>query len=349
MSALGGYLCALISVLGFGSNFTVVAKYDPGDGMFFQLVLCIGIWCTGLVIFLVRSTPTFYPLALLGGVIWCSGNCAVSFVIKSIGLGPGLVTWGTAALLIGWLTGFFGLFGLHNERPCMQSVPLNVIGFLLSVCALVVSLFIKKGAPQRTIKPTGDGVQPLTGILGNQPTEVDAVPSRESEEITPQRRMLAMLTAVGMGVCFGTNFHPSTWIQVHVDGASQDGLDYVFNQFCGILVASIFYFLVYAIYMRNQPAINPQIIVPGFLSGVLWAIAQACWFVANAEIGYSAAFPIILIGPGFVGSLWSIFLFKDIYGARNYQLICVYFILACSACACIVLSRKSNPPPPCAA
>ena len=27
----------------------------------------------------------------------------------------GLVTWGTTALIIGWLTGFFGLFGLPSE------------------------------------------------------------------------------------------------------------------------------------------------------------------------------------------------------------------------------------------
>merc|ERR1712046_125913 len=128
-------------------------------------------------------------------------------------------------------------------------------------------------------------------------------------------------------------------------GASQDGLDYVFNQFCGILLASIFYFLCYCAYMRNKPIMNPEIVLPGFCSGVLWVIAQTSWFVANAEIGYSAAFPIILIGPGFVGSLWSIFLFKDIYGARNYNIIAAYFFLACSACACIVLSRKSHPPP----
>ena len=65
--------------------------------------------------------------------------------------------------------------------------------------------------------------------------------------------------------------------------------------------------------------------------GVMWAIAQSCWFVANAtclhgsrlaafqmvspahrevQLGYSAAFPIILIGPGLIGSLWSVFLFK---------------------------------------
>jgi hypothetical protein len=175
------------------------------------------------------------------------------------------------------------------------------------------------------------------------------VAASESGEVNSQTRILGMLTATGMGICFGTNFHPTTWIQIHVDGASSNGLDYAFNQFCGILVTSIFYFLVYCAYKRNKPIINPQIALPGFVSGVIWAIAQTCWFVANTELGYSAAFPIILIGPGLVGSLWSIFLFKDIYGARNYRVLSLYFAFACGACACIVMSRKSNPPPPCAA
>merc|ERR1719352_1946423 len=107
----------------------------------------------------------------------------------------------------------------------------------------------------------------------------------------------------------------------HVAGASQDGLDYVFNQFCGILLASIGYFLLYCVYMGNEPKINPQIALPGFLSGVMWAVAQVCWFVANAELGYSTSFPIVLIGPGLIATLWSVFLFKDIRGARNYKVL----------------------------
>merc|ERR1719476_444798 len=100
-----GYLTALVAVLFFGSNFTVVAKYDAGDGMFFQLCLCLGIWVTGLVVFLIMGEPRFYPFALSGGAIWCTGNCMTVFIISAIGLGPGLVIWGATATLIGWLTG----------------------------------------------------------------------------------------------------------------------------------------------------------------------------------------------------------------------------------------------------
>jgi len=274
------------------------------------------------------------------------------FVIKNIGLGPGLVTWGTSALLIGWLTGFFGLFGLHNERVCMQSIPLNVAGFALSVCALVDSTLIKKGRP--LVDPKGNasgepGREPLSGTgAGVQPQSEEVESQSQPAEAPLAKSAIGYVSAILMGLCFGSNFHPSTWIMDHVDGASQNGLDYVFNQFCGILVASLFYFLCYCAYKRNKPIMNPEVVLPGFFSGVVWAIAQTAWFVANAEIGYAAAFPIVLIGPGFVGSLWSIFFFKDIYGARNYRIIAAYFVLAASACACIVLSRKTHPPPECA-
>eukprot|EP00927_Polykrikos_kofoidii_P014213 TRINITY_DN16213_c0_g2_i1.p1 TRINITY_DN16213_c0_g2~~TRINITY_DN16213_c0_g2_i1.p1 ORF type:complete len:342 (-),score=31.29 TRINITY_DN16213_c0_g2_i1:55-1080(-) len=336
-SVMLGYLCAFIAVLCFGSNFIVVAKYDAGDGMFFQFVLCLGIWCVGLVVFLLRDQPKFYPFALLGGAIWCSGNCCTIFVINRIGLGPGLVTWGTMSLLIGWLTGFFGLFGLPNERDCLEMPWLNVVGFCISCCALVASTFIKKGIVQ--IDEGARGLQLHDSAL-NTPGSSDRTTS--AVEVPASDRLMGILAALFAGSCYGLNFHPSSWIQDHVNGASQDGLDYVFNQFCGILTASTFYMLIYCVVKNNKPEINPEVVLPGFLSGVIWAIAQTCWFVANANLGYSAAFPIVLIGPGFVGSLWSVFLFKDISGRRNYIFIGVYFAFAVVACLCIVVSRKSG-------
>jgi len=156
-------------------------------------------------------------------------------------------------------------------------------------------------------------------------------------------RAKGVIAALLAGTCYGLNFLPSTLIQDYTQGASKDGLDYVFNQFCGILAASIVYFLVYCAATGNRPFVNPQIVLPGFFSGVMWATAQAGWFVANVDIGYSAAFPIIVIGPGVVGSMWSVLLFKDIRGRRNFYLLGTYFVLAVASCACIIASRKSTP------
>ncbi|CAE8653192.1 unnamed protein product [Polarella glacialis] len=288
MGVFEGYASAAIAVLLFGSNFTVVAKYDPGDGMFFQLVLCLGIWCTGLLIFLIQGAPTFYPFALLGGVLWSTGNCATVFIIKTLGLGPGLITWGTVALIIGWLTGFFGLFGIPSEQDQLQTPWLNVLGFVLSLCALVDSAFVTKTPAAADLSLEKLAVLPLVSseaqamleTYGENESERESADARVCENARKMaetgRRASGMLVAVVAGCFFGVSFLPSTWIMHHIAGASQDGLDYVFNQFCGILLASVFYFLAYCAYKNNRPAVNPEIILPGFVSGVMWAIGQAC-------------------------------------------------------------------------
>lgn len=342
MSVLQGYMCAAISVLFFGSNFSVVAKYDPGDGMFFQFALCVGIWCTGLVVLLLRGAPEFYPLALMGGAIWCTGNCLTVYIIKRIGLGPGLVTWGTSALIIGWVTGFFGLFGLPSDQENLRAPWLNVLGLGIAICALIESTFVKKSPPVQSLSSCAHtpSLQPASDEESQMATRYNDQ-SQIHNLSAASERTKGLLAALAAGCCYGLNFLPTSWIQHNVAGASQNGLDYVFNQFCGILVASTLYFLMYCTYMKNKPIIHAEIMLPGWLSGVMWGIAQSCWFVANAELGYSAAFPIILIGPGFIGSMWSVFLFKDIVGYTNYICLSGYFFLAVASCACIVTSRKT--------
>jgi hypothetical protein len=54
----------------FASGFTFAGCFA---GMFFQWVLCAGIWLTGLVLQIVRPA-TFYPVVILGGFIWATGK-----------------------------------------------------------------------------------------------------------------------------------------------------------------------------------------------------------------------------------------------------------------------------------
>ncbi len=89
-----GYICAAVSVICFGSNYVPVKKFQTGDGMFFQWILCVGIWLTGLVVNLIRDGPKFEPIAMIGGVLWCTGNLTVVPIIKLIGMGLGLLIWG---------------------------------------------------------------------------------------------------------------------------------------------------------------------------------------------------------------------------------------------------------------
>lgn len=51
---------------------------DSGNGVFFQWVQCAGIYCVGLIVHLFRNAPTFHPLTMLGGALWCTG---MSFLV----------------------------------------------------------------------------------------------------------------------------------------------------------------------------------------------------------------------------------------------------------------------------
>ena len=69
--------------------------------------------------------------------------------------------------------------------------------------------------------------------------------------------------------------------------------------------------------MRSNPRLNPRLVVPAFVSGLMWACANTAWFVANGKLSLAVAFPIITSGPGIVSSLWGVFVFREIRGARN--------------------------------
>lgn len=142
------------AVLLYGSNFVPVKRIETGDGkhsacgyildilkcspnlpplcfpgLFFQWVFCAAVWVVSMVGDMMLQSPKFHPFAMLGGVIWATGNltsCDSLFrrqssvvlimdadhfsagnlaavpVIKSIGLGLGILIWGSSSLMMGW-------------------------------------------------------------------------------------------------------------------------------------------------------------------------------------------------------------------------------------------------------
>lgn len=81
-------------------------------------------------------------------------------------------------------------------------------------------------------------------------------------------------------------------------GASQYDLDYVFAHSSGIFLTSTVYFVAYCVAMKSRPKLYPEAVLPGFLSGVLWAIATCCWFIANHSLSAVISFPIITAVSG---------------------------------------------------
>ena len=167
----------------------------------------------------------------------------------------------------------------------------------------------------------------------------------------------------------------------HDNKFSTNGLDYVFSHYFGIFVTATFIFLGYAIFSwvlfshrileffsrKNRPAINNEIVLPSFVSGIFWAVAQSSFFVANDNLSqtvrslfvyqfyripFQVTFPIITMLPGCIASVWSIVYFKEIQvrssvnlrwrmvqGNRNFVFLSIAMSITLCGSALVALSK----------
>ena len=373
----------VVAILGFGSNFVPVKRFETGDGMFYQWVMCIGVFLYGtllqLVLFAHPLGPTLtemesaitpadvhkatrpdafsvklYPAVFLGGALWATGNVMAVPVINAIGLGMGLLLWGCTNMLTGWASGRFINHALFPDVPAdtLQTEWLNDLGVVLVLVALTLYTRIEP----EPLEPTPEGMRPAgathedeqgsiaasNNILLQMPSaDESAVPKATATSSGTATRLVGIGLAMLSGIFYGSNFTPNTvLIAMHL--GSENPLDYVFSHFTGIFLASSFYFVAYCAYMRSAPRVYPRLILPGLLSGVVWAIAQTCWFLANNAVSMSVAFPIVTSGPGAVGALWGIFVFGEIRGRRNYLWLSTAIVLSAVGCALISVSKGDS-------
>jgi glucose uptake protein GlcU len=420
MNPLLAYGCALGAVLGFGSNFVPVKRYEASDGMFFQLVMCIGVWCVGCVVHGLTGYPEFQPWAMLGGCVWCMGNVMCVPVIKMIGLGQGMLIWGTTNMLVGWATGTFQLFGIKPHADVEVDRAMNYGGVFLAVVALSLYAlleptiktpeelrkergrsdsqqgledgllaghgmptpnfasimtgtphamsadpYIKRSESNQALQTMHDEmirrqVQSNAGDMSKEP-EQDLVALREVcatgstpsgsqdaaaafgvaaiDALSPaSKKVLGVSLALLAGCFFGSNFDPP--LKLISDGKDPAMLHYVYPHFCGILLTSIFFFIIYCAARRNEPVINRELFLPAFFSGVIWGLAQTCWFVVQGALPQEVAFPIVTSGPGLVASVWGMFVFNEISGRRNIMILVAAFVITAASDCLIVLSTK---------
>jgi hypothetical protein len=82
-----------------------------GDGMFYQLAVCVSIWSVGAIVNIIREFPSFYFLPMVGGFFWTSACLNNVPMIKMIGLGMATLISGTVGILVGWANvSYFDIF-----------------------------------------------------------------------------------------------------------------------------------------------------------------------------------------------------------------------------------------------
>lgn len=317
--------------------------------MFFQWLMCSAIYGFGLLLQLVlflspfekvgsgalsakpdAHSVKFFPFAMLGGALWATGNLLAVPTINFIGLSMGLLIWGSVNMLVGWATGRFGLFGVDQEA--VDSEALNYSGVACVLIALAMYTLIKPN--MNAEEPSDDRLLNMTScsLDGASP----AAPTVDARS----KRMIGTLLAIISGALYGSNFTPPFYMKDHKQGPAQM-LDYVFSHFSGIYFTSTVWFIVYCFVMKSSPRLYPRVVLPGLLSGLGWAIAQTCWFVANDSLGLSICFPIVTSGPGAVGAAWGVFVFGEITGKRNYAVLASAILLTIIGCVMVGISKSA--------
>ncbi|CAF0885812.1 unnamed protein product [Didymodactylos carnosus] len=343
-----GFVGCLVASLFFGSNFVPVKQFSAGDGFFFQFCFCVATWIIGLITDLIVANKRFYPLVLVGGILWTTGNLATVFCIKTCGLSVGLLIWGTTSLIVGWAGGRFGVLGLKAQVPTSTpKLAMNYISVVFAALSAVFFLFINsENTPRRSPSFSIKEDDKTADKLSEGNNMVMTVVEYPRDEDFPflnrlsrlQQKILGYILAALAGVFYGIMFIPDSYIRDHPEdfqrngeNPASNGLYYVNSQYSGILLSSTFYFIVYSGLKRNKPSINPSICLPAMVSGTMWAIANIGFIVAISALKQAVAYPIVSVLPGIVTSLWSLFFFREISGRRNLIFLGSGMALRCLA------------------
>jgi len=335
-STMLGYLGAIISSIFFGSNYVPVKNYPTGDGMSFVWVFSSGVLIVGLLSIFVVGKAVFIYTGLIGGSLWALGNLCVVPIVKLIGLGIGLLVWGSTSLITGFFVGKAGLFGL--QKDVVHTDWLNWAGILLIMCAMAIFFFIKPTLEKQDYLPIPDApsIQAETGQV-KQVEEVDF-----TQRIPPNMRTaVGLILAVSSGLCFGVNMVPmQVWVQHEKAlGHSPGPLDFVLCHFTGIYLFSSCAYFLYIVFHR-PPQIFPETILPSFISGTMWGIAQCGLMMATEILGFTVGFPIGSTGPMIVSATWSVMYFREIRGSKNLVLLAVSFVALIGGIAALSISKS---------
>ncbi|CAD5213836.1 unnamed protein product [Bursaphelenchus xylophilus] len=344
------FMCFICSAL-FGSMFVPMKRYNPGDGLFAQWLMCSAIWFVGFGVFLYTGYQDFYPFAMLGGFSWCLGNLITVPIITELGLGLSLLLFSVMNTTTCFLVSTFGLLGTH-ARPA-DYMWLNVTGLVLVAAGGVLTSFVKPRPA--VVRASGTQVEEVSrkdrkstinieksfDTLSTQSDIVEIVDQPDTSR-SAFRRKIAFLGAFIAGILYGLNMVPIVFIQDNedlFDNVKAGGMPYVFSQFCGVYLTSTVAFIGYGLFKKNKPLINPEVALPSLLCGLMWGVGQTMSIITTEALSQGISGPITAMVPGCVATVWSLLYFKEIETGKNLYVLWTSIGLTMTGAICIGLSR----------
>ena len=332
-------LLILLPAFLLGINYVLLKRYNKGDGVFFQWLVCVGLWMCGLVVNIVQSPDQFYVFGIIGGVIWSGGNFLLIPMIHLVGFTTGVLIWSLVFMASGWSTGLLNLLGVPHDRLCVPFF--NYGGLVMCVSGVILLAFLKdsrSSGVHRTHRVYND-LSIITQHNMEDRYEGCKV-NRFVMNLSPfKKKVLGYILSILMGIAWGTHFLPMQILLVLAKGDSyysNKGLDYIFPYSTGVLLTSTVLTAVYSMYMCNKPIIFPRSILPALAVGALTGIAISLWAHLNQIMSPAITFPIIATGTPTVGFLTSIVPYR---GWKNVFISFVSVFVILYGIVFIILSK----------
>src|SRR5262249_15202639 len=117
-------------------------------------------------------------------------------IVKMIGLGLGLLIWGTSNLIFGWASGKFGFFHIHKQTVPNES--LNYVGVAFALLSVVIFVFVKPEEFSESKHQHHDDESELLSMNG----EGDGTIWVDKLSMT-QKRVLGVVGSVVSGIFYG--------------------------------------------------------------------------------------------------------------------------------------------------
>ena len=339
-----------IPALLLGSNYVLLKRYNEGDGVVFQWVVSIGVWICGLVVYLIKPSPHFYPPAILGGVIWSGGNFLLIPMIRLVGFNTGVLMWSLVFMSSGWSTGFLDLIGVQHEKLCIPFF--NYGGLVMCGSGVILLAFIKEHHMVLTKHDNTASYNKLYNVtmLPNYLTQerkskynnvlFGGLIRKLVSKLSPfKKKVIGYVLSIIMGVAWGTHFLPMRILQtlaVSNPYYSPSSLHYIFPYVTGVLITSSVVTVLYSVYTRNSPRIVSKSLLPALTVGVLTGTAISLWAFLDGKMTSAVTFPVIASGTPIIGFLWGIIAYR---GWKNLLIFLVSVFVILSGITLVLLSN----------
>lgn len=160
-------------------------------------------------------------------------------------------------------------------------------------------------------------------------------------------KLVGFFLCIAMGLCVGNALTPFLIWKTHYyknnNSRYPNALNFMFSQTIGIYLFSTIIFLSKGLYTRLlHDKLKRPVMRPAIVSGIIWAVGFGGQLFAVSHLPYSVGYPICVIGPVLVSTLWSLAIFREIKGRHNISVLGVSILFSLLGILMLALSVGSS-------